>query len=44
MWSYRLKKNIGYALISTACNPGDAVEVIHEGRPIAGALTGLPFL
>jgi len=44
MWSYRLQRNIGYALISTACNPGDAVEVMTEGRPLAGALTGLPFL
>ena len=44
MWSYRLKQNVGYALISTACSPGDAVAVIHEGRSIAGTLTGLPFL
>jgi glycine cleavage system aminomethyltransferase T len=44
MWSYRLRKNIGYALISTACNPGDSVEVMRDGRPIAGVLTGLPFL
>jgi aminomethyltransferase len=44
VWSYRLKKNIGFALISTDCAPGDVVEVIKEGRPIAGTLSSLPFI
>ncbi len=44
VWSYRLKKNIGFALISTDCAPGDVVEVFKEGRPLAGTLTSLPFI
>ncbi len=44
VWSYRLKKNIGFALISSSCKPGDAVEVIKEGRTLTGALTPLPFM
>jgi aminomethyltransferase len=43
-WSYRLKRNIGFALISTDCNPGDAVDVLNEGIKIAGRLTELPFI
>ena len=43
-WSYRLKKNIGFALISTRCAAGDAVEVVKEGRALAGTLTALPFI
>ena len=44
VWSYRLKKNIGFALISTQCAAGDSVEVTKEGRTLAGTLTHLPFL
>jgi aminomethyltransferase len=44
VWSRRLKKNIGFALISTACQPGDTVEVVKEGRALAGRLSALPFL
>jgi glycine cleavage system aminomethyltransferase T len=44
VWSYRLKKNIGFALISSACQPGDRVEVSKEGRPSLGMLTALPFV
>ena len=44
VWSYRLKKNIGFALISSKCRPGEAVEVIKEGRTLTGALTPLPFV
>jgi aminomethyltransferase len=43
-WSYRLKKNIGFALISKDCGPGDAVDVSSDGRTIPGRLTGLPFI
>ena len=44
VWSYRLKKNIGFALISTTCAAGDAVEVIKDGRTVAATLTTLPFI
>lgn len=44
VWSYRLKKNIGFALISRVCKPGEPVEVVKEGRTLAGTLTELPFL
>jgi aminomethyltransferase len=44
VWSRRLKKNVGFALISTACQPGEAVEVVKEGRRLAGSLRPLPFL
>jgi aminomethyltransferase len=44
VWSYRLKKNIGFALLSTECSAGDTVEVVKEGRALAGKLTQLPFL
>ncbi len=44
VWSYRLKKNIGFALVSSGCSAGEAVEVTIEGRRHAGKLTALPFL
>jgi glycine cleavage system aminomethyltransferase T len=44
VWSWRLKKNIGFALISTECAAGDTVEVDKEGRTLAGMLTELPFI
>jgi glycine cleavage system aminomethyltransferase T len=44
VWSYRLKQNIGFALISTRCAAGEGVEVIKEGRTLAATLTQLPFL
>lgn len=43
-WSYRLKRNIGFALIERGCVAGDAVEVIKDGRPTAGRLSELPFI
>jgi aminomethyltransferase len=43
-WSYRLKKNIGFALISTDCVAGDQVEVMKEGHILVGTLQELPFL
>ena len=43
-WSYRMKKNIGFALISTRCKAGDAIEVVRQDKVIAGTLTELPFL
>lgn len=44
VWSYRLKKNIGFALISKDCVAGDTIEVVKDGRPISGKLQELPFL
>ena len=44
VWSWRLKKNIGFALISTDCAAGDAVEVVKEERTLTGSLTELPFI
>jgi aminomethyltransferase len=44
VWSYRLKKNIGFALIARDCVAGDTVEVVKDGRPISGRLQELPFI
>ncbi len=44
IWSYRLKQNIGFALVEAVCQPGDRVEVLKDGKAVAGTLTGLPFL
>jgi glycine cleavage system aminomethyltransferase T len=43
-WSYRLQKNVGFALISRDCGPGDSVDVLTDGRSIPGVLTELPFI
>jgi glycine cleavage system aminomethyltransferase T len=43
-WSYRLKKNIGFALIAVDCHPGEAVQVAKDGQLIRGTLTELPFI
>ena len=44
VWSYRLKKNIGFALVSVACVAGDGVEVERDGRRIPARLVELPFV
>lgn len=44
VWSYRLERNIGYALISTECRAGDPVQVIRNGAAVPGTLTELPFV
>lgn len=44
VWSRRLEKTIGFALVSTACNPGDRVTVLKEDAKIDATLTTLPFL
>ena len=43
-WSYRLKKNLGFALISIECVAGTRVIVRKDGNPIAGTLQELPFI
>jgi hypothetical protein len=44
VWSYRLKRNIGFALISTGCAAGERVQVVQEGCSTAATLRELPFL
>ena len=44
VWSYRLKRNIGFALCSTRCEVGEEVEVVKEGRTIRAVLKALPFI
>jgi hypothetical protein len=39
-----LKRNIGFALISSRCVAGDRVEVVNEGRSTPATLRHLPFL
>ena len=43
-WSYRLKRNIGFALVAASARPGDPVTVDLAGREVAGRLCDLPFL
>ncbi len=43
-WSYRLKRNIGFALISRSCSSGETVDVIKDGKQLRGTLSELPFL
>ena len=44
VWSYGLKRNIGFALIARELAAGDTVEVAKDGRRIGATLTGLPFI
>jgi aminomethyltransferase len=44
VWSYRLKRNIGFALISRDRAPGERVEVAKDGEAIPATLTELPFV
>jgi len=44
VWSYRLERNIGHALISRDRAPGDRVDVMTENERISATLTELPFL
>jgi aminomethyltransferase len=44
IFSYRLQKNIGFALIDRACAIGDSVEAQVAGVMQPGKLTDLPFL
>ena len=47
-WSYRLNRNIGFALVSAAAQPGDLVSVARASGPVSGPVSGtlcpLPFL
>ena len=44
IFSYRLKKNIGFALIDRACAAGARVEAQVGGLRQPGTLTELPFI
>ena len=45
VWSPRLKRNIGYALISCSCKVGDSVTLLRSaGREVKAILVDLPFL
>ena len=45
VWSPRLKRNIGYALISCSCKVGDSVTLLRSaGRETQAILVDLPFL
>jgi glycine cleavage system aminomethyltransferase T len=44
IWSYRLKKNIGFALVDVSTKPGDKVMVIGDAGPEPATLVELPFL
>lgn len=43
-WSFRLKQNIGYALISTDVPAGTRVEVQRDSGKVAAELVELPFI
>lgn len=43
-WSYRMKANIGFALIAREVASGDSVTVIRDGRSVEARLVELPFL
>lgn len=42
-WSYRLKRRLGYALVSVEAQPGDTVFVMKDGARITCQLTEMPF-
>jgi glycine cleavage system aminomethyltransferase T len=44
VWSYRLKRNIGFGLVASGCAIGDQVQVHKEGRRTEARLVALPFL
>ena len=44
VWSRRLGRNIGFALISRDLSAGDAVELVKDGGRLPARLTELPFL
>ncbi|MEM6463434.1 MAG: glycine cleavage T C-terminal barrel domain-containing protein [Pseudomonadota bacterium] len=44
VWSYRLERNIGFALVSTDMNAGTDVEIHMEGKAVPARLCELPFI
>ena len=43
-WSRRMEKNIGFALVSSAVQPGAKVKVDNKGKVMTGTLQEMPFL
>ncbi len=43
-WSYRLRANIGFALVSVDAVSGDRVELALAGGGVPGRLVDLPFI
>ncbi len=43
-WSPRMKRNIGFALVETASQPGDVVQVIRADKTVDAEFVELPFL
>jgi aminomethyltransferase len=44
VFSRRLEKNIGFALVARQCKAGDRVEIMHAGQLKSGSLSELPFI
>ena len=44
VWSYRMERTIGLALVDIDARPGAVVEVRLDDRVVAGTLQALPFL
>ncbi len=44
IWSHRMKRNIGFALVSAAAKAGDRVTVMRDGKAEPATLAELPFL
>ncbi|MEX3011442.1 glycine cleavage T C-terminal barrel domain-containing protein [Hoeflea sp. TYP-13] len=44
VWSYRMEKNIGFALVSADVPPGTDVVVDKDGEAVPASLRDLPFL
>ncbi len=43
IWSRRMEKNIGFALVSRKCSAGETVSVMKNGNNVAATLVELPF-
>ena len=44
IWSWRLKRNIGFGLVASDCATGDRVVVHKDGQRIEASLVTLPFI
>lgn len=44
VWSWRLKRNIGFGLVAAASAVGDQVQVQRAGQTVTGTLVALPFI
>ncbi len=44
VWSYRMKKNIGFGLVLVSAKAGDRVSVLRDGKMEPATLVELPFL